>query len=199
MMKNLPSPEYLHKCLRYDAATGALTWCSRPQDHFANKQAWKRWNNIFSGTEAGRLHHKGYRQVKINGRQYLAHRIIWAMFHGVWPEGQIDHIDGDRLNNRISNLRDVEQRINQRNAKMQSNNTSGVNGVSWGKRRQKWIAQITIDGKQKYLGCFDTVEDAAAARKAADVENGFTARHGEAAFDGMARSLLILRGKGLIG
>ena len=97
---------------------------------------------------------------------------------GRWPEGEIDHIDGNGLNNRWNNLREVTPTENQRNARKRSDNTSGTTGVGWHKQRQKWKAQIRINGTQKHLGYFDSKEEAIWAREAANKEHEFHPNHG---------------------
>ena len=156
---------------RYDKDTGKIYWRSRPSKHAS----------ITIGTEAGTLkrdHTNIYRRVKIAGQFYLTHRIAWLIHYGVWPDGELDHKDGDGLNNRIENLRDVSRQENLKNQRMYRSNKSGITGVDWHKARGKWRAKIGINGKQKTLGRFDSIDEAAEAyRKAAD-EIGFTERHG---------------------
>ncbi len=97
------------------------------------------------------------------------------------PSGEIDHINGDRTDNRICNLRDVTSAGNSCNRRRQDRNTSGVTGVAWDKRASRWQARIGLNGKQKYLGYFDSLDEAVAARKAAELELGFHPNHGRAA------------------
>ena len=183
--QDLPTPAMLHKLLTYDPDTGLLYWRTRTPDMFADgkqtaTQACANWNARFAGTEAFIFSDaKGYKRGKIFGKTYRAHRVIWALANGLWPLDQIDHINGIRDNNRLCNLRDVTGSVNLRNAKKQFNNTSGICGVSWVKRKQKWQANIGIRGHKIHIGIFDNIEDAAAARKSAEVGNGFTARHGQ--------------------
>jgi hypothetical protein len=172
MEKDLPSIEYLHKRLRYEPETGKLFW----REHESMPQC---WNARFGGKEAlATLHQKGYLRGAIDRKTRLSHRVIWAMEHGSWPVHQIDHIDGNPLNNRIENLRDVTQSVNLRNAKKKINNISGFNGVCFRKDNKKWQANITIDGKLTYLGSFDAIEDAIEARQKASLNHGYTGRHG---------------------
>jgi uncharacterized protein YeaC (DUF1315 family) len=153
---------------RYDANTGRLFWR-------------KSRGGVIAGSEAGYDKPDSrtvYRRVRINGSLYYTHRLIWLIETGEWPDGQIDHQDQDGLNNRISNLRSVTHQENQRNARMNSNNTSGVTGVSWCRLKEKWQAYICADNEQKHLGFFDNIENAKAARLEAEKEYGFTERHG---------------------
>ena len=110
------------------------------------------------GKEAGWLS-KGYVMVGINGESHPAHRIIYLMHHGYCPE-YLDHIDGNRSNNKIENLRPATLNENARNCKKPSHNTSGYKGVCWDKNRNKWMAYITINNKFKSLGRYDQIEDA---------------------------------------
>jgi hypothetical protein len=99
------------------------------------------------------------------------------MIHGYWPD-EIDHINGDRADNRLSNLREVSNIENQRNKVLPRNNKSGHIGVSWNKDSKKWMARITINYKLKQVGQFSTIEEAVAARKEAERKFGFSERHG---------------------
>lgn len=116
------------------------------------------------GSESG----NGYLRVRIEGHLELAHRIVYAMNHGYWPENSIDHIDRDRQNNHINNLREESNQCQMRNAGTLSSNKSGVKGVSWDKLRNKWIAQIMVYGKHTNLGYYFDKVDAACARLAAE-------------------------------
>lgn len=106
---------------------------------------------------------KKYRHIGVNGEQLMAHRLAWFYVHGTWPVGEIDHIDGNSLNNAIANLREATRSQNSFNRGQQVTNTSGFKGVCWHKNRCKWAASITVDRKQKHLGYFPTAELAHAA------------------------------------
>jgi hypothetical protein len=113
----------------------------------------------------------GYRRVVFQNKKQQEHRIIWIMHNGEIPEGFIlDHIDGNRCNNSIDNLRVVTPSQNNMNRKTPANNKSGVTGVGFRSREQKWIARININGKRKQLGMFDTLKEAAQARRKAEVK-----------------------------
>lgn len=125
---------------------------------------------VKAGTPAGRIQTDGYRQILIDGKHYLAHRLVWFWHHGKWPDHEIDHIDHDKLNNRIENLRDVERHVNIANRR--SYNASGFKGVSKKTKGPGFFARLTrIDGTTDYLGVFDTAEAAHDAFKAAHVEH----------------------------
>lgn len=102
-----------------------------------------------------------YLNIGIGFHVYRAHRLAWLYVHGSWPDGQIDHINGDKLDNRISNLRVATTSQNKQNMrKARSDSRSGLIGASWHTKSNKWRAAIQIDGKKKHLGYFDTPEEA---------------------------------------
>lgn len=130
------------------------------------------------GQPAGTVHKTGYICVGINKKIYYAHRIVWLLHYGIWPKGYIDHINNDKTDNRIENLRLATHKENMRNKPTPKNNTSGVKGVSWHKQKRKWICGVTINGKWRQLGAFPTKELAAEFRQlAADMVYGSFARH----------------------
>ena len=135
--------------LMYEPDTGKLIWRHA-------SCVYKR----FRGKVATSLHGEGYRQIGVAGKTYLAHRVIWHMTYGEWPDGDIDHINGDRSDNRLSNLRVATRQENIRNGRGKIH-TSKYKGVSWDKSRSKWAAYCKYDGKVKNLGRFDKEEDAA--------------------------------------
>ena len=120
------------------------------------------------GDVAGCQNGAGYLSIMLQRRVHQAHRLAWMYVYGEWPTGQIDHINRIKTDNRISNLRDVSHKQNHQNKSKPSNNTSGHTGVVWHKQNSKWQATITHNKKDTYLGCFATVEEAVAARKAAE-------------------------------
>ena len=124
-----------------------------------------------AGERAGSFIGNGYRRVHFRGRNYREHRVVFAFAHGRWPNEYIDHINGVRDDNRPENLREVSQQENTRNRKLCSNNTSGISGVKWDKRQQRWRAQLN-------LGYFDTIFEAACARKSAERRYGYHENHG---------------------
>lgn len=123
-------------------------------------------SNIKAGQPIGSPHLRhGYKQLRFRGLYIPAHRAAWAIHYGNWPPigFQIDHIDGDRANNRIQNLRLCTNTQNQWNRKMSSHNTSGFKGVYYHKATGKWTSSIRMYGKMNYLGTFETPELAYAA------------------------------------
>jgi hypothetical protein len=171
--KELPPAEVLEELLSYDKHSGSLIWRSRKGD----TQPIKTWNTRFSGKEFGHVHRSGYRMGMINYVHYLAHRIVWKMAHGEDPQ-VIDHINGDKLDNRICNLRSGTYQDNMRNQKLRKSNNSGVTGVSWHKSHKKWRACIGSHGTRVDLGCFDEFEEAVFARKQAEIKLNYHNNHG---------------------
>lgn len=156
----------LRSVLDYDPETGALRWRSRYT------------NAIPADMSAGYVDQKGYVGVQVFGKAYDAHRLAWAIHYGQFPAGQIDHINGDRSDNRIVNLRDVPSAENQKNTKIDKRNKSGVSGVRFRADRANWEASIRVSGKLIHLGRFAVFADAVAARKAAEFQHGFHENHG---------------------
>lgn len=175
------TPEIVREFLDYTPETGVLHWRFRERKWFNSDSQWKTWNKRFSGKPAMTSPVNGYRQGSIFGVSLRTHRVIWAWVHGEWPGRDIDHINGDRADNRLANLRSVTRVENMRNKKIGAHNTSGVMGVSWAANVSKWRAEICVSGKTEVLGYFKNKEDAEAARKAADARVGFHKNHGRAA------------------
>jgi hypothetical protein len=124
----------------------------------------------------------GYLQIPYNYKKYQAHRIAWVLHCGSWPEFEIDHINGIKIDNRISNLRVVTHDENMRNQRRYKSSTSGVAGVSWRKCIGKWRSSIHNKGQHYHLGYFTDKQDAIAARKSAEAEYGFHKNHGSTNF-----------------
>ena len=119
------------------------------------------------GSVAGTADGRGYQQIRIGGRKYLSHRLAWLYVYGALPCKHLDHVNRDKSDNRISNLREATRSENNQNRGPQKNNTSGYRGVSWNSRFLRWQARISVCGKRKSLGYFDTAEIAFEAYKAA--------------------------------
>lgn len=144
--------ERVREVLNYDPGTGEFTWrVTLSSRAVAGKAA---------GSPVA-----GYRRVCIDGRAYRSHRLAWLLAHGSWPSGEIDHINGDKSDNRLANLRDVAHAQNCANRKSPLG-ASGFRGVF--KRGVRWQAEIWISGKKTILGRFDTAEAASEAFLAAD-------------------------------
>jgi hypothetical protein len=120
-------------------------------------------NRISVGDRAGCLGVNGYWSIRLDGNLYYEHRLAWLWHHGKFPDIDLDHIDGDKWNNRIENLREATMSENIANSRLSQANHSGRKGVSWNKRLGRWHAYIVVSGKRKHLGFFETLDEASAA------------------------------------
>lgn len=147
--------------LRYEPDTGIFYWLIKRNS---------RGGVVAPGVIAGTASGQGYVQIKVLGRLWRAHRLAWLFQTGAPPpKGQeIDHINGERADNRWVNLRLATRSRNSLNIGVKANNRSGVTGVSWAARWQKWDARIRVDGQLHYLGRYEIKEDAIAARREAE-------------------------------
>jgi hypothetical protein len=178
--KENPSIGHLIECFNYDPMTGRLSWRERPVTHFKDEHSWRVTNCKYAGKEIAGADEKGYLRVPIHGKNYRVHRVCFAIYHGRWPDKQVDHIDGDKANNKIGNLREATNSQNQMNRGAAVNNTSGYKGVHFNKAAKKWHAQIRKKGKNIYLGVFDDPHDAYLAYcQAADKIHGQFANSGK--------------------
>ena len=148
----LPSQKKLQEL--FDYRDGQLYWKERIR------------NSIDLSKPAGFIGKSGYRTIRIEGKDYRAHRLIWKYHYGKDPKEFIDHIDGNRINNNIENLREATNQQNLFNTGPSKNNKLGIKGVS--KNGNKYIARIEINGKSKYLGMFNTIEEARLVREDAE-------------------------------
>ena len=140
--------ERLKELLKYNPQTGLFTWLVSTR-------------NTKPGMVAGWDGGNGYRMVTVDFKKYPLHRLAWFYAHGMWPKNLIDHENGKKQDNWLDNLREATHSQNGQNKhKTQSNNTSGFAGVSWDRRRKKWLAVIKLEGVQKYIGIFKTKEEA---------------------------------------
>lgn len=176
--KTLPDIDQLRKLLRYEPDTGKLYWKNRPREMFEKETEHRRWNTRYAGAEAltGSNKH-GYRYGRINYSMYKAHRVAWAIHYGAEPGGGIDHINGDRSDNRICNLRIATPSENCKNRKMRSDNPGLHPGVA-ALRNGKFLARITSQNVRHNLGTFSKYEDAVKARKDAEIKYNFHPNHG---------------------
>lgn len=161
MASDILTAERLRSLLNYDAATGVFTW------RFSRKGRPGK-----AGAQAGRVDERfGYRYIGIDRKRYGAHRLAWLYMTGELPVGEVDHIDGDRRNDRFVNLRDVSVRTNRENIRKAraDNKSTGFLGVRINRKNgdARYSARITVDGKEIRLGRFDTPEEAHEAYLAA--------------------------------
>jgi hypothetical protein len=144
----------LKQLISYDPVNGIFTWLKRPYSRP-------------EGTVAGSIN-LGYVRITVNHKSYFAHRLAWLWMTGEWPVKMIDHIDGNKSNNSWSNLREASNSENQMNSKKSKSNKSGIKGIC--KSVSKWMAYISVNKKQKYLGTYDTIQEAAIVRQCAEKE-----------------------------
>lgn len=182
--KPLPDQATLLKLLRYEPETGKLFWRERTPDMFFGaiqnrEHTCASFNSSWAGEEAFTATMlNGYKIGAIGHRSLTAHRVIWTMITGDWPKADIDHINGDRADNKWCNLRSVSRRENLKNMAISKRNTSGHIGVYKDRRRGAFFAQIKVDGETINLGSFGSFDEAVIARKAAERKYGFHPNHG---------------------
>jgi hypothetical protein len=148
-MRNDLTQERLKELLSYDPVTGVFIW---------NVHRHRTQPGDIAGTPQ-----YGYVLIGIEQRKYAAHRLAWLYVKGEWPKGQIDHRNRNRADNRIGNLRLATHSDNMQNALLRKDNTSGMKGVYWVKRRKRWIGVVTARKVVHHLGYFKEFEDAKAA------------------------------------
>lgn len=175
--------EYLKEALTYNPETGVFVWNKRPRRHFNTIRGCNTFNgqfagNVAGGVTSGKKSRTEYLQIVLNGKKYKLHRLVWFIETGAFPDKHIDHINGDGLDNRFVNLRDVSNQENHKNSPRQLNNTSGYTGVSWSAQNSKWNAYIKIDGKRKHLGYFNNIDDAVSIRRQHEEKHKFHKNHG---------------------
>jgi hypothetical protein len=152
--------EILQELLDYNPITGVFTWKVMMS------------STALADAVAGSKNPRGYTQIRINGIKYYAHRLAWFYIYKKWPEDQIDHIDQNKENNAINNLRDVNHSTNMYNTSLRSHNTSGARGVHRCSRGNPWEAYITIDKKRIRIGAFVDFQSAVEARRKAEIKYG---------------------------
>ncbi|HBR1582633.1 TPA: HNH endonuclease [Klebsiella pneumoniae] len=175
-----PSIDYFRECFTYECDTGVIRWRERPEHHFKTLRDYRVWNNRYPGRIAGSIGSNGYRQITILGFPVKAHRIAWMLHTGKLLNGSVDHVNGVRDDNRISNLRIATPEDNARNKKQGALNKSGSMGVYWVKADRKWRVRIGVNGKYVSVGVFSNLEDALEARKTAEIKYGYHENHGRA-------------------
>jgi hypothetical protein len=147
----------LRQRLDYDPKSGLFWWKERPGNNW--------WNSTFAGGPAGWLSGRGYIYINVHRRSYRAHRLAWLWMTGEWPTEEIDHIDGDPLNNTWKNLRQATRNENSRNRHVQANNiTTGIRGITYSSRRSQWIVRVMADKHSHFGGWFNDLESAKLAR-----------------------------------
>jgi len=170
----------LWEILNYDFETGKLFWRYRERSKCKTNAAWMSFNNRFANKEAFTFSHpiNKYKTGYVLNKSHKAHHIIWCMCYNYWPIKQIDHIDGDRTNNRLTNLREVTHEENMKNKTNYSSSKSGVHGVTFNRVHQKWWVRANINNKRMHLGYYDDFDEAVRVRKAAELQYDYHPNHG---------------------
>lgn len=160
------TPALIKQVLQYEPHSGNLIWISSLHS-----------KRVLIGQHAGSLAKSGYRQITLFGTSYQAHRLIWFMETGEWPE-QVDHINQDRSDNRWSNLRAVTKAENARNRSRNPHSKTGEVGIWYNQKTFKYVAEITYNGKKVFQKSYDNIDDAIRERKAKAISLGFHDNHG---------------------
>lgn len=168
----------LKKILHYSAETGVFIWINA-------------YHKSRIGNVAGTIMKNGYSYICINKSSFRAHRLAWLYVFGMWPEQHIDHINGDKSDNRIENLREVSNSENMMNQGISVRNKSGHLGITWSESRKRWCVGLKVDGKSKNVGRFLSLFDAISARDRAYAEFGFHPNHGTRLTPSMAKFNLL--------
>ncbi len=162
--------EELKKLLHYDPDTGVFTWIVKTRGYKYGMEAGdiktcKKWG-------------KSYRRISLKYKRYYAHRLVFIYMTGSFPVNEVDHINGNGLDNRWCNLRDVTSSENNKNLRLNSLNKSGISGIYWSKNKSNWHTQLRIDGKITYLGSYLSIFDAACTVISARQKHGYHKNHG---------------------
>lgn len=175
----LPTPERVKSVIRYDGQD--FYWLPRPRAMFPDLASFRSFEARYAGQKCAiKKQLNGYHGIRIDRALILVHRLIWVLHYGEWPKGELDHINGDKFDNRIENLRDCTKSQNMRNQKLRRDSTSGFPGVHFcrDKKNKPWVARIGMRGTWKTLGYFATREEAIDCRKREQVKFGFSEHHG---------------------
>jgi len=154
---------WLRARLRYDAGAGKLYFLPIP----ATTWQQRGWNKRFAGREAGTIS-QGYRNIVLEKQRFLAHHIVWFFEHGEFPDGDLDHRNGVRSDNRFGNLRKATKTENAQNRKVMKDTQSGIKGAWFHKGNQKWESTICVHKRRIFLGNFPTAQAAGEAYAAAE-------------------------------
>jgi hypothetical protein len=154
--------DQLRERLDYDSESGVFTWRVSKNP------------GIKPGDTASRVNVYGYCRIELDGYDYAAHRLAWLYVHGVWPDGQLDHINGNRSDNRLCNLREATASGNACNRKRRRDNTTGAKGVCWDKEARRFRVIVSVGGKRRHVGRFHGLAEASSAYDAAVLQ-----MHGE--------------------
>lgn len=162
----------LIKCLIYCPETGEFSW-------LINKGTKVKRGDLAGRKITNKRSKKSYLVVSLNSKAYLAHRLAFLYMTGKFPVDQVDHINGNGIDNRWVNLRPASSKENGMNRRLNKRNKSGFVGVSWDTEFCKWRSDIRVNGKTKFLGKFKNKQDAILARKEANIKYGYHSNHGK--------------------
>lgn len=155
-------------------------YCTESGGFCAKENIVRGGKRYCAGEPLGFLNTKGYSMLNIHGRRFRVHRLVWLWFYGRWPAEELDHINQDKADNRIENLRYGGYGINNKNAKRYSHNTSSCANVNWDPKWKKWVVRFKVSGHTKLVGAFTTFEKAVVCKHNYLTNNqyGFTENHG---------------------
>lgn len=160
-----------------DFQAGTLTWKERPISHFISSPVAGAWNTKYANTIAGSDSKEGYKIITFNNDYFKQHRVIYALYHNDPNPPSIDHFDGDKSNNNVSNLRPVTGNLNHRNTAKNSKNSSGITGVCLLTQRIRWVVRIDSDEK-RISKTFKDFFEACCFRKSMEIQLNYSFRHG---------------------
>ncbi len=164
MNTQIIEPSVIAELLRYEPEAGELFWLPRSRALFSDDRGWKSWNTKYANKPAfTAIDTYGYHHGHVFRRLFRAHRVAWVLHYGEWPKLCIDHINGIKSDNRISNLRQATHSQNSANSAGRSSSGLRMKGAYYSKRDRIWISAITANGNRVYLGCFKTEQEAHAA------------------------------------
>jgi hypothetical protein len=180
--KPLPPIDLIRRLYSYDPETGRFTFIERDRGMFSSENRMNDYNRRRLGKYGDTYLNNGYRRLFIATKKhrseiFSAHRIAFLLCHGFCPE-IIDHINGDRTDNRIENLRPSSVSENSKNRRMNKNNRYGHTGIRRTRNGKRWVVQLNIAKKQTHLGTFDTLEDAIKCYESAKANDGYDSSHG---------------------
>tara|TARA_R100000541_G_scaffold34564_1_gene42964 strand:- start:1864 stop:2406 length:543 start_codon:yes stop_codon:yes gene_type:complete len=167
----------LKELVTYNPETGKMFWKARTAKHINSSSALKSFNTRYAGNEIKTIDGKGYYHGSFGGKFLRVHRLAWLYVYGEMPK-TIDHINGDRTDNRIVNLKSVTNQENHLNQRLNSTNTSGVAGVYLNKKSNRWCAQMKFNGKTYHLGSSKSFFETVCLRKSEERRLGFSLNHG---------------------
>lgn len=179
--------KYIKQCFEYNPETGVFKKKKRPRHHFSTDIGYRRSLIKYherEGEPAGTVNAIGYLVISVNRVNYTAHRLAWLYHYGHMPDGNIDHIDGNPLNNSISNLRIATHEQNSRNVRMRPENKTGIVGVIYEEKYDRWKAFIGVGSGKSISKNFKTLLDAAAFRKSMEITLNYHKNHGRKAVKG---------------